>query len=128
MGMTIDETIDFFKGLKCGTLQAEDARDVAISTMQKYKQIEQILHNGFGKGVYAVFDEIIEVMQDGIPTGSTINPFFTVSGVNELAKYSIETIGHSDPYLQGMCNGIEYMRARLTDTEPHFITEVESEG
>lgn len=40
MVMSIDKAIDFFKGLRCGTLQAEDARDVAINTMQKYQQLQ----------------------------------------------------------------------------------------
>ena len=45
--------------------QHEDAKRVAIDIMRKYQKIEQILHNGFGKGVYAVFDEIVKVVKDG---------------------------------------------------------------
>lgn len=50
----------------------------------------------------------------------------SVEEINELASFSIETIGQSDRYLQGMCNGIEYMRATLTNSEPHFF-KAESE-
>lgn len=126
--MTIEESkCNLSHAIRWKDRPTDESMMLAIATMCKYQRIEQILHNGFGKGVYAVFEEIIKEMQDWTPIGSTYNPFFTVSGVNELAKYSIETIGHSDPYLQGMCNGIEYMRGVLTDTEPHFFTEVESE-
>lgn len=39
-GMTIDKTIEFYNGLECYTPQAKEARDVAISTMHKYQQLE----------------------------------------------------------------------------------------
>ena len=45
--------------------QHEEAKRVAIETMRKYQKIEQILHNGFGKGVYAVFAEKVKVVKDG---------------------------------------------------------------
>ncbi len=45
MKMTIDKTIEFFKGLECHTPQAKDARDVVIETMRKYKKIEEIVSN-----------------------------------------------------------------------------------
>ena len=41
--------------------------------------------------------------------------------INELAKFAIDATGQSDGYLQGMCNGIEYMRGRLTNTECNFF-------
>ena len=36
----------------------------ALDIIDKYQKIEQIIHNGFGKGVYAVFDEIVKVVED----------------------------------------------------------------
>lgn len=41
--------------------------------------------------------------------------------INELAKFAIDATGQSDEYLQGMCNGIEYMRGRLTNTDCNFF-------
>lgn len=67
MGMTIDKTIEFFNGLKCGTLQAEDARDVAISTMQKYQKIQEIVRNADISSTIKsslVFYKIKEVAED----------------------------------------------------------------
>ena len=67
MGMTIDEDIEMLEYIRqdfMGCRQGVALQD-AINTMRKYQQIEQILHNGFGKGVYAVFDEIVKVVEDG---------------------------------------------------------------
>jgi len=72
MKMTIDEAIihlaTYSSTMGSGqTTQAqhEEAKRVAMDIMCKYQKIEQILHNGFGKGVYAVFDEIVKVVNDG---------------------------------------------------------------
>lgn len=43
MGMSIDETIEFFNELECYTPQAKDARDVAIETIKKYQEIQEIV-------------------------------------------------------------------------------------
>ena len=45
----------------------------------------------------------------------------SVERINELANFAIEATGQSDSYFQGMCNGIEYMRATLTDTKPKYF-------
>lgn len=72
MGTTIEESKrNLNHAIKWKDRPTDESMALAIETMHKYQKIEQILHNGFGKGVYAVFDEIIEVVQDGIPTGST---------------------------------------------------------
>ena len=43
----------------------EECLKEVMDIVRKYQKIEQILHNGFGKGVYAVFDEIVKVVEDG---------------------------------------------------------------
>lgn len=67
--MTIDKTIEFFNGLECYTPQAKDARDVAIDTMRKYQEIEQIIkkwavsnHPELTKVEY--FDKLVELMNN----------------------------------------------------------------
>ena len=69
MEMTIDEALKvWLPVIQMGVEtmpECKEALDLAIDTMRKYQKIEQILHNGFGKGVYAVFDEIVEVVEDG---------------------------------------------------------------
>lgn len=64
MGMTIDNTIEFFNGLECHTPQAKDARDVAVETMRKYQKIEQILKD-IPYGGDATVRRIQEVVEDG---------------------------------------------------------------
>jgi hypothetical protein len=67
MGMTIDKTIDFFNGLECHTPQAKDAKDVAVNTMHKYQQIEQILDD-CDLEAWEVLEMIKEVVVDGNDT------------------------------------------------------------
>ena len=68
MGMTIDEAIeiisDIDKAYRTFSNMEYEAMQKSIETMRKYQKIEQIIHNGFGKGVYAVFDEIVKVVED----------------------------------------------------------------
>ena len=64
MGMSIEKTIEFFNGLECHTLQAKDARDVAIDTMRKYKSIEQILDD-CDLEAWEVLEKIREVVENG---------------------------------------------------------------
>lgn len=70
MGMSIDEAITRYENnaeyeRTHGNLQGcLEFRQLA-EWLRKYQKIEQILHNGFGKGVYAVFDEIVKVVEDG---------------------------------------------------------------
>lgn len=58
-------------------------------------------------------------------TDKEINKAFegvlTVKKINKLAKEAILATGNSDAYSTGMCNGIEYMRACLTNDEPNFL-------
>ena len=63
MGMSIEKTIEFFNGLECHTLQAKDARDVAIDTMRKYKSIEQILDD-CDLEAWEVLERVKEVVVD----------------------------------------------------------------
>ena len=64
MGMSIDKTIEFFDGLECHTPQAKDARDIAIDTMRKYQQIEQILDD-CDLEAWEVLEQIKKVAEDG---------------------------------------------------------------
>lgn len=66
MGMTIDKTIEFFNGLECHTPQAKDARDVAVNTMRKYQQIEQMVkqYKKFGNIDFSM-QIICGVVEDG---------------------------------------------------------------
>jgi hypothetical protein len=64
MGMTIDKTIDFFNGLECHTPQAKDAKDVAVNTMNKYQQIEQILDD-CDLEAWEVLEKVKEVVNNG---------------------------------------------------------------
>lgn len=41
--MSIEQTIEFFNGLKCCTPYAEDARNVAIGIMHKHQEIQEIV-------------------------------------------------------------------------------------
>ena len=67
MKMTIDKTIEFFKGLECHTPLAKDARDVAINTMCKYEKIEQIVKEWGDSGLLQnqLYKLIREVVEDG---------------------------------------------------------------
>lgn len=65
MGMSIDKTIEFFNGLECHTPQAKDAKNIAVDTMRKYQQIEQILKD-IPYGGEATVRRIQEVIEDGI--------------------------------------------------------------
>lgn len=46
--------------------------------------------------------------------------------INEVADFAIKATGQHDSYSQGMCNGIEYLRATLTNTEPNFFDNNDS--
>ena len=65
MGMTIDNIIkELLINKEDDTyVLGNETIDFAVDTMRKYQKIEEILHNGFGKGVYAVFDEIVKVVE-----------------------------------------------------------------
>lgn len=52
---------------------------------------------------------------------TTKNNTVDFNKINELADFAIEATGQRDSYSQGMCNGIEYLRATLTDTEPKYF-------
>lgn len=68
MGMTIDETItalerDIHNAKICG--HQIDQYEIAIDTMRKYQQIEQIINYRYTKSVSETLDEIVKVVEDG---------------------------------------------------------------
>ena len=58
MGMTIDETIEFFDKLEGHTPQAKDARNVAIDTMHKYQKIERYMEKLEKNGQYGTLRKL----------------------------------------------------------------------
>ncbi len=66
-----------------------------------------------------VKDELNRVKDELEPT--TKNNTVDFNKINELADFAIKATGQRDSYSQGMCNGIEYLRATLTDTKPKYI-------
>lgn len=64
-------------------------------------------------------EQINEVVKALEPT--TKNNTVDFDKINELADFAIKATGQRDSYSQGMCNGIEYLRATLTDTKPKYF-------
>lgn len=66
MGMTIEEHIAQLKKLKSFHNGSYGASvKVAINTMRKYQQIEQIINYRYTKSVSETLDEIVKVVEDG---------------------------------------------------------------
>ena len=72
MGMTIDEAILYMELYKLklnnsvSDLEKDiEAYDIAIDTMRKYQQIEQIVDDRYGKPTFKFMDAIIKVVEDG---------------------------------------------------------------
>ena len=62
--------------------------------------------------------EVLEALeQEPITKNNTVD----FNKINELADFAIKATGQRDSYSQGMCNGIEYLRAVLTDTKPKYF-------
>ena len=72
MGMTIDKAISIFenKGKYSLTPIENEAKDVAINTMQKYQKIKQIMEKWCNDKTWELdtsyLYEILEVVEDGI--------------------------------------------------------------
>lgn len=54
-------------------------------------------------------------------TSDDIKYSATFEQINESAKLGISATGQSDSYALGMCNGIEWMRGVLTNTDCNFF-------
>ena len=74
MGMSIDdaigvsETCQYYLSNQVGSKWCKskyDAVTIAISTMRKYQQIEQIVNDRYGKPTLKFMDAIIKVVEDG---------------------------------------------------------------
>lgn len=62
-------------------------------------------------------------MELGVSEKNTeeLREMVSVEKINKLAEEAILATGNSDSYSTGMCNGVEYMRACLTNDEANFL-------
>lgn len=64
--MTIDKAIEIINHyLDYPKGEVRKALLVAISTMRKYKKIEQIVEDRYGKPLFKFMDAIVKVVEDG---------------------------------------------------------------
>ena len=63
-------------------------------------------------------DEELEATRrlNGVAKENNINK----KEIIELIDFSIGATGHRDAYTTGMCNGMEYIKSVITDTEPNY--------
>ena len=106
---------EHFWGCECWECEFEPTakNDLGVDCISREQAIIKLSHD-----LSEVELPRIKESLDDLPS---VYPKSDIDKINELAKEAINATGQSDAYSHGMCNGIEYMRAVLTETKPSYL-------